>query len=210
MAESLLNVSGILIYGREITDLILRFKAPSQSSGPNVPPRLGGNLFLQKQLEYVIEDDDTIDPEKTPRFARIYGFAYEGHYYDLARPTVFLVHGPGVPAEDLPDKKYPAQRYSRAPETPDKTGVGAQVGTFSQDIMVWAYDQGDFSLRLDIDSGSFAELLLDAELDGGLSHYSGAKVSGGKVGGGKVGGGKVGGGKVGGGKAGIGRQRGDE
>ncbi|MDA9981620.1 hypothetical protein N9H39_02565 [Gammaproteobacteria bacterium] len=199
MAENLLSASGILLYGREIKDLKIDFREPSKTN-PNVPPRLGKNLFLQEQLKM----SNPRDPESEPRFARIYGFAYEGHYYDMARPTVFLVHGEGVLAEDLPGDTMPARRYSRAPDTLDKTGVGAQMGGFSAEIMVWAYDRADFSLRLDIDSGSFEELLLEIELDGNMSHYSGARVSGGKVGGGKVGGGKVGGGKVGG------RNRGDE
>ena len=51
---------------------------------PPPPPRLGGNNFLQAQLA-----------SPGARLARIYAFSYEGHYYDLGTPAIFLVHGPG-------------------------------------------------------------------------------------------------------------------
>jgi hypothetical protein len=36
-------------------------------------------------------------PLQTPNLARIYGFSFEGAYYGLPRPSLFLVHGPGTP-----------------------------------------------------------------------------------------------------------------
>jgi hypothetical protein len=184
MSESLLNFSGILLFGRSLDEL--RFKMDPPGTNKNIPERMGSNSFLEKQLR---------DPDA--RFARIYGFSYEGDYSDLYRPTVFLVHGDGILVEELPSKVKPARRYSRAPDTPDKTGMASYEGGFAQDIRVWSYDRADFTLRLDIESGSFDEMLLSYETDDDWAHYSGAVVTGGKVGGGKVGGGKVGGGKVG-------------
>ncbi len=52
------------------------------------------------------------------------------------------------------------------------------TGTFSEDMKVWAYDKGDFTLRLDIETGPFEETLLDAELvaEEMQAYYSGQKV----------------------------------
>ena len=33
------------------------------------------------------------------------------------------------------------------------------------DMKVWVYDKGDFSMRLDVETGTFEHILLDAELD---------------------------------------------
>jgi hypothetical protein len=186
MSESLLNFSSIMLFGRQLAELEINILDPSTNPNPNIPGKRGDNLFLQKQL---LAAD--------AQFARIYGFSYEGGYSDLHRPAIFLVHGVGIPVEELPSKVKPARRYSRAPDTPDKTGMGSYEGGFAQDIRVWSYDRADFTLRLDIESGSFGEMLLSYETDDDWAHYSGAVVTGGKVGGGKVGGGKVGGGKVG-------------
>ena len=42
--------------------------------------------------------EDQFGPDA--RFARIYGFSFDGAYYDLARPVVFLVHGVGILVTD--------------------------------------------------------------------------------------------------------------
>jgi len=141
--ETLLSPSNVLLYGRVVRDLRL---APTESL---VPPRLGGNNFLQRQLQ---------DPDA--RLARIYGFSYEGHYYDLTSPKVFLVHGDGVD----PEAPRPAEpRVSRAPADADLTGVAGRTGSFSEDIKVWSYDKGDFTIRLDFEIGPFEQVLLEAQ-----------------------------------------------
>ena len=33
------------------------------------------------------------------------------------------------------------------------------------DMKVWVYDKGDFSMRLDVETGTFERILLEAELD---------------------------------------------
>ena len=107
------------------------------------------NNFLQEQLK---------DP--TSQLARIYGFSFEGQYYDLAKPALFLVHGPGEVADRVVGTDA---RYARAPEEADRTGVAAQGYSFSEDIRVWSYDTGDYSIRLDVETGTFEQILLDAE-----------------------------------------------
>jgi hypothetical protein len=129
------------------------------------------NTFLQHQLTA-----DAADPEKSPRLARIYGFSFEGHYYDLARPAIFLVHGPGNDPEAFrPGTARLESRGDRAPADADRTGVAYTASSFSHDMRVWSYDKGDFSIRLDPTSGPLEQILLQAELrpDRQQTYYSG-------------------------------------
>ena len=117
-----------------------------------IPSSIGGNKFLQQQLA-----------QKDARLARIYGFSYEGHYYHLGQPVILLVHGDGDHAVD---------------STIEDSGVGARDWAFATDMRVWDYDKGDFSLRIDTESGPLQDILLEAELanDEMQTHYAGRKV----------------------------------
>ena len=169
MPETLLSPSNILLYGREITDLaVVHPINPADEEvkhRPFVVPRDGQNLFLQKQLE-----------DRDSRLARIYGFSYEGYYYDLPKPALFLVQWGG---ED-PDRKVGSgpganRRPARGPDEVDRTGVGAQEYSFSEDMKVWSYDKGDFFIQL-MSRRSFEQILLDAILmpESQSTAYSGA------------------------------------
>lgn len=145
--ETILQVSSVFLFGRELEDLVIRRPAL-----PNERVQRGGaNRFLQNQLQ----DDHA-------RLARIYAFSYEGSFYELARPAIFLVHGVGR------DPEYPPatdERTSRAPSSVEQTGLPAQIGSFAKDIRVWVYDKGDFTMRLDALTGTFDEVLLSIEPD---------------------------------------------
>jgi hypothetical protein len=170
MPETLQSPSCILLYGRLVTDLNVGPNAvaaagPPTTAPPVQPPHLGANASLQQQLAA---------PGAT--IARIYGFTYEGHYYDLSRPALFLVHGPGDPAgRILPGA---AAGAATAPEEADKLGVAATAKSFPHDMMVWAYDKGDFSIRMDVQTGPFEQILLEGELSSEKLRmtFSGAKV----------------------------------
>jgi hypothetical protein len=114
---------------------------------------LGRNNFLQNQLT---------SPE--PKLARIYGFSFEGQYYDLPRPALFLVHTSG-------DVLREGFRFQRT--TLDMAGVLAKEWEFSDsdaaDVRVWEYDKGDFSMRMDIETGQFEQILLAAVMRSGSS-----------------------------------------
>lgn len=169
MPETLLSPSNVVLFGRIVEDLDVVVPnrpppappppGPDPRHGPFAMDRTGPNRFLETQLA---------DPNVA--FARIYGFSYEGRYYDLPWPTLFLVHGPGVPAETVPG----AGRVSRAPEEPDHTGMAAQDFSLADNLMAWSYDRADLSIRMDVDSGSFEQILLDLILGGG----GGPSVSG--------------------------------
>jgi hypothetical protein len=194
MPETLLSPSNILLYGRVLVDLQLT-GLPSNKNPiddvhppqpqqcelfpvPQSPPRLGDNNFLQRQLDVNGED-----VAKQPNLARIYGFSYEGHYYDLAKPAIFLVHGPGNDPEAWrPATTLPDARFDRAPSDADRSGIARTGTSFAEDMRVWSYDKGDFSIRLDPENGPLEQILLQAELrpDKQQTYYSGqnAFVSG--------------------------------
>lgn len=153
--------------------------------------RSRGNKLLQSQLN----DDRAC-------FARIYGFSYQGSYFDLPTPVLFLVHNDGNAL--TPDTTPPNFSESRAPHGPTFSGVGAADFQFSDDIRVWSYDKADWTIRMDVDTGTFEQMLLDIYFsgdDGSPLMVSGGRVSGGRVSGGRVSGGRVSGGRVSGGRA---------
>ena len=117
---------------------------------PGAANRSGQNRFLEDQLA-------------AGRFARIYGFSFEGSYYDLPRPVLFLVHGDGeLVAEDL-GKFSPA----RAPSPTGLTGLAAADFDFADGLRVWSYDKADYTIRMDVETGMFEDVLLASILGGG-------------------------------------------
>jgi hypothetical protein len=85
--------------------------------------------------------------------ARIYGYSYQGNYYKLLEPAVFLVYGPGldVTAGQVPiDLGY--------------AGVEFKDEVFALNVRMWPADQLDMSVRIDIAVGWLQNILLDAEV----------------------------------------------
>ena len=159
MPENLLAPCRIKLYGREVQDIVLTAPAtppspPTQPPPPPPPPSpysYGANFFLREQLQ-----------APGARLARIYAFSYEGSYYMLPKPAIFLVHGigedPNVPAPAA------ASHVSRGPNTTHNTGLVGKNWEFSADTRMWEYDKGDFSLRFDIETGSLEQILLEATI----------------------------------------------
>ena len=79
------------------------------------------------------------------RLANIYGYGYEGRFFELPSPTVFLLSGDG---ESCQDDKFPQTRQGW------------------QQHNKWTLDPADPSIRFEIASGTLEELLLEsAETD---------------------------------------------
>jgi hypothetical protein len=151
MPETLLTPSGIKLYGRVVTDLQVNHASAAA----------GDNNFLRRQL--------LAGAAGNPRLARIYAFSFEGHHYDLPKPAIFLVHGAGAAPIN-----YPAAGRTSDVES---SGVAAKEWEFSfGDLVMWEYDKGDFSIRLDIETGPFEQILLEAALRGGSTLSSGADL----------------------------------
>lgn len=187
--ESILGLSSIYLFGRVVSDLSVVTNDPDEADRP---AQSGSNKFLREQFKH-----------PAARLARIFSFAFEGTMYDLSRPSLFLVQGTG---DDI-DAPLPAgvyARLARAPGRISRTGVGWQDGEFSMDMRVWVYDKGDFSMRLDVESGTFDQILLDAELDDDFWGSSGRSGSG-RSGSGRSGNGRSGSGRSGNGRSGNGR-----
>lgn len=145
-------------------------KVKFQKTNPGSPVyRKGKN----KQLEDQLIGEDT-------KFARIYAFSFEGAYYELPQPALFMVHGDGdeITPNDLPD-----EFASRSPTSPSITGLPAADFQFSDDMRYWSYDKADYTIRLDIESGMFEQVLLDLMLAGDNfgSGMAGATVRGATV-----------------------------
>lgn len=156
--------------------------------------RLGSNNFVDLQLA-----DDAC-------FARIYGFSYEGAYFDLPSPTLFLVHGEGMNATEFQGtRNSPPNLASRAPNEPSLSGVGSADFQIANDIVVWSYDKSDFTIRMDVMTGMLEHVLLNVFFEHDAPALAGGRVSGGRVSGGRVSGGRVSGGRVSGGRVSGGR-----
>jgi hypothetical protein len=207
MAETLLSPSNVLLFGREVEDLRVLH---THDHNPFVSDRKSGNNLLGKQVEY----QKTTDANRA-RFARIYGFSFEGTYYDLPRPMLFLVHGPGEPAETHADPRAGAggnaalaRRVARSPDDPSRTGVAAPDFSFADGLMVWSYDKADYTIRMDVETGMFEQVLLEAFFSEGPP-VSGMRVSGMRVSGMRVSGMRVSGMRVSGMRVGGPRGRGE-
>jgi len=109
-----------------------------------------------------------------PLLARIYAFSFEGAIYSLPKPTIFLVHTSGVPI-DL------ASVASKTRSSLDDSGVIAREWEFSaekNDLCYWEYEKNDYTLRLDIETGPWDRILLEATLRAGadMADRSGASL----------------------------------
>ena len=80
--------------------------------------------------------------------ARIYAFAFQNEYVELASPALFFVRGDG----DKLAKTLELTGLSRIPEEIDP------------DLMVWKVERDDLTIRLDVTTGSYGRVLLDYEL----------------------------------------------
>lgn len=189
--ETLLSVSAVYLFGRLISDLTVAGEVDPDDE--DRPRSIGANRFLRGQVR-----------NKNAALARIYAFSFEGAMYELDRPSLFIVHGGGQDPDAPGPENADFALLSRSPGRVTKTGVGRQSGAFSRDMRVWVYDKGDFSVRLDVETGTFEHILLAAELDE-EAWSSGGRSGSGRSGSGRSGSGRSGSGRSGSGRSGSGR-----
>ncbi|MGF1563036.1 MAG: hypothetical protein ACFB3T_12750 [Geminicoccaceae bacterium] len=82
-------------------------------------------------------------------FALIVGFAFEGHYYDLNKPALFLVEGDGKPLAN----------------TFEALGTFKPGHIADNDVRYWMCDKNDITVRLDTETGMIKDILLEPEID---------------------------------------------
>lgn len=92
---------------------------------------------------------------QSPGLARIYSFSYEGQYYKLPYPLIYLVWGDGEHPDA--DEGPGLPRF----ET-QNTGLEGKGWRFASDIRVWKMDKHESSMAIDIDVGEMKDILLDA------------------------------------------------
>jgi hypothetical protein len=158
--ETLLSVSAVFMFGRLVSDI--KLVRPDSDDGAR-PNRGGANRFLQEQLR---------DPDSY--LARIYYFSFEGSLFELARPALFLVHGLGLEIDPAAADDPDFDLLAKTPPRMTNTGLGWHFGSFASDMKVWVYDKGDFSMRLDVDTGPLEQILLAAESGTAMGVSNGA------------------------------------
>ena len=112
-------------------------------------------------------------------FVRVYGYSFNGSYYEMAAPSLFLVSGNGVSAKKV---EVPGPKLD-------------DDDPFYESLKVWECDKSDKTIRLDVDSGSFEGVLLSDPVEGGPG-VSGARVSGARVSGARVSGARISGARI--------------
>ena len=165
--ESVLHTSNMFLFGIVVDDIKIS-DAATKGKVKKLPGRNGVNNQLGEQ--FYNEDS---------KFARIYAFSFEGAFCELPCPALFLVHGEGE--EVSPDNK-PGNLAARAPNSPLITGLSAADFQFADDVRFWSYDKDDYSIRMDVETGMFEQLLLDAAFGGdGFGGMAGANMRGANV-----------------------------
>ena len=153
MMESLLQASNILLFGVVVEDLIFETAAADPDKGKKLPKRKGNNNQLGEQ----------VTPDS--KFARIYAFSYEGAFYELPWPALFLVHDDG----EKPSKQ-------------EIVSLSVADIELADDVKYWSYDKADYTIRMDVETGMFEQVLLDVMFGGGgPGGVAGANVRGANV-----------------------------
>jgi hypothetical protein len=175
MLENLLSPTNITLFGRVF---------PLEVDAANLPKTIGGNRFLREQLAHLGSDD-----KPDAKFARIFAISYEGKFYTLSAPAIFLVHGEGT---EIADAGLPIRAAAAGGQT-DDSGLIAKSFDFERSgdptkpgdlqpghaVVFWEYDKGDFSLRIEIASGTFEEILLGAEVEAQMQISGAARMQAG-------------------------------
>ena len=183
----MLRQGNVKLIGEPFPELALGANpgGPTSQGAPGAIAQPGPQGFLDAQLL-----------DAAARFARIYGFSFEGHYYDLPRPVIMLVHGPGIAVAPGPG----------APIL--DTDQAAPDWEFSGNLFQWNYDKTTISIRLDLDSGTLQEILLARALGERATASGSGAYGSGAYGSGAYGSGAYGSGAYGSGAYGRGRQGG--
>ncbi len=150
LKETIQTSSDIVLFGRPVEDLA-------------VAPNARGKEELK------------LDEKQ---FARIYGFSFDGAYFEIPTPVLFAVKDDSMEADDA------------AVPGPDPLNK-----EFFKNLRAWVVRRSDETVRLDVETGKFGGLLLDIAGDGATG-VSGARVSGARVSGARVSGARVSGARV--------------
>jgi hypothetical protein len=127
-----------------------------------MPPRRIERALRRQSKQY--KADGSISGYIPPIFARIYSFSFEGHYYKLPRPLLFLVYGDGTYAGTSSIVRHPEEDASKRVRgfNTKFAGIESRDWHFADDIKVWQVDRRDMAVCLDVEVGPYQEVLLDS------------------------------------------------
>jgi hypothetical protein len=184
--ESLLTASAVKLYGRVIRGLEIdvagarnelggnrflreQLETDTDSEGKPARPRLariygfsysGRYTPLSRPALFLVHGKGA---PASPRAAAIV------QQPETERGDFAIDPRPGKEPDELRDDRPDflpedtSARLGTAPNSVDISGQAVKCCEFSSDLRVWEYDRGDFSLRLDVDSGPLERILIDAE-----------------------------------------------
>ena len=140
LSEDLYEPSRVYLFGKQFKGL--KFIADEVPKSGYDTPSAGAELPMPPPVvEQAFRHGDL-------HLARIYGYSYEGHYYKLDRPLIFLVRGEGV----APERKEGFLT--------EFCGLEGKGFSFGNDIRAWRLSRLDVTLCMDIELGTVEELLL--------------------------------------------------
>ncbi len=178
--DTLLSDSTVHLFGRELYELKIDHTRVTEiveyEERLDAPP-----VNTRSHNKFLIEQLRNEDRGKDATLARVYSFSYRNELFDLYKPAIFLVHGIGSDPEHPYLSEERADRIQRQPPAADRTGLSSQVSRFPYGMRVWVYDIGDFTIRLDSESGTFDRVLLEFEL-GGQGSFDSTATAGGMTG----------------------------
>jgi hypothetical protein len=137
------------------------------------PYRIGDGRPLRRRHPNRLLADQLMSPDA--RLARIYAFSFQNEFFELVKPAIFVVNGNGViPLRSQNDRRneFPDdpggprgdEREQREYGSPlGLTGLAQIGGNLATELRVWAYDRDDYSLRLDMMTGTFDRILIEHE-----------------------------------------------
>jgi hypothetical protein len=160
LIETFFEPTRIFLFGKQFAGLIydpapMRDPRPGQAEAEwsTYPPDALDKLGMPpSRLERTLRRLGS--EEAQSGFARIYSFSFEGHYYKLPRPQLFLVAGPGANPQQVADG---AMQFNTR-----RVGLEGKDWHFSEDIRVWAVDKKDLAICLDMEIGNYEQLLLES------------------------------------------------
>ncbi len=162
LGETLMATSMIRLFGRKWEGFTINVDAIKSLINGSQPALSIRNPLMDK-LHNPNPNAKNPTEDLEPNFARIFGFSYDGAYFKLERPSIYLVHGEGATLDM---------------ETVSKTGVELFDRKLGTDIRMWAYDQIDYSMRIDLHTGWLEHILLDFAVGNATDVTAGNLVAG--------------------------------
>ena len=159
MTETLLSPSNILLYGRVMVDLEFKGIPPNKNRSTTSTLRHRSRaLFPRPDRRRASARTSSCRTSSTHIERTLQGNpSWRGSTASASRATTTICPSqrfswsmaPGSDPEAWrPATTMPEARYDRAPSDTDRSGVARQATSFAEDMRVWSYDKGDYSIRL--------------------------------------------------------------